>query len=52
MPSTAEELIVDNCNGLYLAAFEVTATVANWNLKLLAEHPEWQARVSQEVLKK
>ena len=45
----AEDLIVDNCKNIYFAGYETTAVTAAWCMMLLALHPEWQARVRDEV---
>ena len=45
----AEDLIVDNCKNIYFAGYETTAVTAAWGMMLLALHPEWQARVRDEV---
>ncbi|KAJ7953471.1 Cytochrome P450 [Quillaja saponaria] len=44
------KFIVDNCKNVYLAGHETTAMSAGWTLLLLANHPEWQARVRDEIL--
>ncbi|CAN6226572.1 unnamed protein product [Urochloa humidicola] len=45
----AEDFIVDNCKNIYFAGYETTAVTAAWCMMLLALHPEWQARVRDEV---
>ena len=47
--AAAEDLIVDNCKNIYFAGYETTAVTAAWGMMLLALHPEWQARVRDEV---
>ncbi|XP_010278928.1 PREDICTED: cytochrome P450 714C2-like [Nelumbo nucifera] len=49
-PEATDRFIVDNCKNIYLAGYETTAVSSLWTLMLLASHPEWQARVRQEVL--
>ena len=45
-----KSFIVDNCKNIYFAGQETTATTAKWVLLLLASHPQWQARVREEVM--
>ncbi|PSR93278.1 Cytochrome P450 714A1 like [Actinidia chinensis var. chinensis] len=45
----SKRFIVDNCKNIYFAGHESTAVAASWCLMLLALHPEWQARVREEV---
>ncbi|CAK9145875.1 unnamed protein product [Ilex paraguariensis] len=46
---SSKSFIVDNCKNIYFAGHESTAVAASWCLMLLALHPEWQARVREEV---
>ena len=46
----ADRFIIDNCNTIYFAGHETTATAASWALVLLAAYPDWQARARAEVL--
>ncbi|XP_058782079.1 cytochrome P450 714C2-like [Vicia villosa] len=45
-----ENIVIDNCKNIYLAAFETTAVAATWCLMLLASNQNWQDRVRAEVL--
>ncbi|GLT41697.1 hypothetical protein SLA2020_157410 [Shorea laevis] len=47
---SATNFIVDNCKNIYLSGQGVTPISASWTLLLLAAHPDWQARVRDEVL--
>ncbi|KAM1125003.1 hypothetical protein PS2_040092 [Malus domestica] len=44
------KFIVDNCKTLFFAGHETIASTASWSFMLLAAHPDWQARVHDEVL--
>ncbi|TQD76555.1 hypothetical protein C1H46_037903 [Malus baccata] len=44
------KFIVDNCKTLFFAGHETIASTASWSLMLPAAHPDWQARVPDEVL--
>ncbi|KAF6172641.1 hypothetical protein GIB67_041964 [Kingdonia uniflora] len=46
----ADDYIIDNCKNICFAGHETVATSASWILMLLASHPEWQARVRDEVI--
>lgn len=46
---TQDKFIVDNCKSIYFAGHETTAITASWVLMFMAMHPDWQARVRQEV---
>ncbi|XP_072976664.1 cytochrome P450 714B3-like [Typha angustifolia] len=46
----ADRFVVDNCKSIYFAGHETTAVTATWSLMLLGLHPEWQARVREEVV--
>jgi cytochrome P450 len=48
-PREAEALAVDNAATFYLAGHETTANAVTWTLFLLAEQPDWQARVAEEA---
>lgn len=43
------EEICDNCMVLFAAGHDTTATVLTWWIGLMAQHPEYAARVRQEV---
>lgn len=43
------EEICDNCMVLFAAGHDTTATVLTWWIGLMARHPEYAARVRQEV---
>ncbi|MBM3605824.1 MAG: cytochrome P450 [Alphaproteobacteria bacterium] len=45
----SEAEMVDQVAVLFLAGHETSASVLAWALWLLAEHPEWQARVAAEA---
>ncbi|XAR71846.1 hypothetical protein NMG60_11018283 [Bertholletia excelsa] len=47
--SSWRSFVVDNCKNIYFAGHESTAVAASWCLMLLALHPDWQARVREEV---
>lgn len=44
-----DRFVVDNCKNIYMAGYETAAVTATWTLMLLASHPEWQAKVREEV---
>lgn len=46
---SSKKFIVDNCKNIYFAGHESTAVAASWCLILLALHPEWQARIREEI---
>ncbi|KAK2988951.1 hypothetical protein RJ640_026219 [Escallonia rubra] len=46
---SSKHFIVDNCKNIYIAGHESTAVAASWCLMLLAVHPEWQARIREEM---
>ncbi|KAL2549953.1 Cytochrome [Forsythia ovata] len=46
---SSKNFIVDNCKNIYFAGHESTAVAASWCLILLALHPEWQARIREEM---
>ncbi|CAI9762316.1 unnamed protein product [Fraxinus pennsylvanica] len=46
---SSKKFIVDNCKNIYFAGHESTAVAASWCLILLALHPEWQARMREEI---
>ncbi|CAN6703905.1 unnamed protein product [Malus baccata var. baccata] len=44
------KFIVDNCKTLFFAGHETIASTASWSLMLRAAHPDWQARVPDEIV--
>ncbi|XP_030489461.2 cytochrome P450 714A1 [Cannabis sativa] len=46
---SCKRFIVDNCKSIYFAGHESTAVATSWCLMLLASHPDWQARIRDEL---
>ncbi|KAI4383926.1 hypothetical protein MLD38_009707 [Melastoma candidum] len=46
---SSKRLVIDNCKNIYFAGHESTALTASWCVMLLAQHPEWQSRIREEV---
>ena len=48
--SVNEEIIVKNIKGLFMAGFETISGALSWLFADLAENPEWQKKIKNQVL--
>jgi cytochrome P450 len=49
-PGLTDRELLDECLTFVLAGHETTSTALSWALYLLCEHPEWQARLREQVV--